>query len=335
MPVAQDKKQNLIETQPQIVINNHMHHPVEAASQQPSSVEIEKWGKRLRISAWILVVVGVAITLQCVYAGFNARKITQKILSGEFHGHHNWAPIIMPASIDRNEFELYDSIRVMAAAGFFLGVLITHSGAKAIRSTYMQSSKFAEKTFKRSLIRVAIIFMITIFLGHQARDAKHAFIAFQKEHGHKMAASHGEEEHHHSRKHWGRKLIADNAEEFRQMITPVKDSACDSIKTDKACHANTACSWCTSFAVPSSCNSVEDAKKLPAGVFMCDNIPTPSEKTQEEIDANAEEFRQMIAPVKDSACDSIKTDKACHANTACSWCTSFAVPSSCNSVEDA
>ena len=109
-----------------------------------------------------------------------------------------------------------------------------------------------------------------------------------------------------------------NAEEFRQMIAPVKDSACDSIKTDKACHANTACSWCTSFAVPSSCNSVEDAKKLPAGVFMCDNIPAPSaEQTDDDI------------------CDAISAENSCDKNSKCTWCRSAAVGNSCNSIEAA
>lgn len=37
-----------------------------------------------------------------------------------------------------------------------------------------------------------------------------------------------------------------------------------------SCDANTTCTWCKSAAVPSSCNTIADAKKLPPAVFSCD-----------------------------------------------------------------
>ena len=43
-------------------------------------------------------------------------------------------------------------------------------------------------------------------------------------------------------------------------------------KAQSACDANAACSWCTSAAVASACNTLEDAKKLPAAVFHCDKV---------------------------------------------------------------
>ena len=39
-----------------------------------------------------------------------------------------------------------------------------------------------------------------------------------------------------------------------------------------ACDADDACSWCSSAAVRSSCNTVADAKSLPAAVFKCDKL---------------------------------------------------------------
>lgn len=38
-----------------------------------------------------------------------------------------------------------------------------------------------------------------------------------------------------------------------------------------SCDADAGCVWCECSAVPSSCFSVEDAKKLPAAVFTCNS----------------------------------------------------------------
>ena len=46
---------------------------------------------------------------------------------------------------------------------------------------------------------------------------------------------------------------------------------CDPL-TEAQCHANSACSWCTSFAVRNKCNTVADAKALPSSIFICDNL---------------------------------------------------------------
>ena len=53
--------------------------------------------------------------------------------------------------------------------------------------------------------------------------------------------------------------------------TPAVD--CYDLFTDKTeCDASPACAWCDSAAVPSSCNTLEDAKSLPPAVFECDKI---------------------------------------------------------------
>jgi cathepsin X len=42
---------------------------------------------------------------------------------------------------------------------------------------------------------------------------------------------------------------------------------------EKTCNADAGCTWCKSGAVPPSCYALADAKKLPAGVFICDTKP--------------------------------------------------------------
>jgi hypothetical protein len=46
---------------------------------------------------------------------------------------------------------------------------------------------------------------------------------------------------------------------------------CRSNADQSSCDA-AGCSWCTSFAVANACNSIDDAKKLPSAVFVCDNL---------------------------------------------------------------
>ena len=41
---------------------------------------------------------------------------------------------------------------------------------------------------------------------------------------------------------------------------------------EDSCNADSACSWCRSAAVASSCNELNDAKHLPAAVFTCSKL---------------------------------------------------------------
>ena len=54
---------------------------------------------------------------------------------------------------------------------------------------------------------------------------------------------------------------------------PVEGGDCRSTNSDKSsCDAAAGCSWCTSFAVKSACNSIADARNLPSAVFVCDKL---------------------------------------------------------------
>ena len=86
---------------------------------------------------------------------------------------------------------------------------------------------------------------------------------------------------------------------------------CDPL-SESACHADSNCSWCTSFAVKNKCNTVADAKALPASIFICDNL-------------GVKDVEPCSHPDKDS----------CDADSTCSWCTSFAVKNKCNTIADA
>lgn len=136
------KKQTLVDSKPQVIINNHIHpsHPTKGTKAQPSTVEIETQGKRLKITAWILIAIGSICALNCIWGGFHARTLTEKILSGEFHkgswwNHHQASKFELPETIDRDEFALYDTIKTLCFFGIVLSMLIIRTGKKALVAT--------------------------------------------------------------------------------------------------------------------------------------------------------------------------------------------------------
>ena len=63
----------------------------------------------------------------------------------------------------------------------------------------------------------------------------------------------------------------------------------------KECDADAGCAWCKSAAVPSSCNTLEDAKRLPAGVFICDKVGEELTEVRAEPDPKKEYFQKIGA----------------------------------------
>jgi hypothetical protein len=57
-------------------------------------------------------------------------------------------------------------------------------------------------------------------------------------------------------------------------LAAANDDVCHSKHTDQTtCNADAACTWCQCGAVPSSCWTLENSKKLPSGVYRCDKQP--------------------------------------------------------------
>ena len=70
--------------------------------------------------------------------------------------------------------------------------------------------------------------------------------------------------------------VADSASTIAKIALPVAtlgddEDTCNALG-DGDCQANSICSWCTAGAVPSACHSLENAKHLPAAVFICSGL---------------------------------------------------------------
>ena len=71
--------------------------------------------------------------------------------------------------------------------------------------------------------------------------------------------------------------VADSASTIAKIALPVAtfgddEDTCGALGDSDSCQANSLCSWCTAGAVPSACHSLENAKHLPAAVFICTGV---------------------------------------------------------------
>ena len=69
-------------------------------------------------------------------------------------------------------------------------------------------------------------------------------------------------------------------------------------RSPSTCDADAACSWCVSFAVPSTCYTLDDAAALPGGVFECDKT-SEALSTVEIIDQPLEYTAEMAVNKKE------------------------------------
>jgi len=127
------------------------------------------------VCAWIFIAIGAISAIQCFWCALNARSITEKILSGDFkkggwwkkHHHHENAPTYaLPDSIDRDEFAIYDTVRMVCGAGFFLGMLILCTGKKALCAVWKEKPEFNKRVMKMTIVRVVLMVLCCIFMHH-------------------------------------------------------------------------------------------------------------------------------------------------------------------------
>jgi len=154
------------------------------------------------------------------------------------------------------------------------------------------------------------------------------------------------------------------------LATKVDDPCHAKYKNQTACDADTStgggCTWCKCAAVPSSCWTKENAKKLPAGVYTCDSLALTGKPLSPAAAAKPETHAELIHDLRtsvhhqtdtpitkavlpashslatkvDDPCHAkYKNQTACDADTStgggCTWCKCAAVPSSCWTKENA
>lgn len=89
----------------------------------------------------------------------------------------------------------------------------------------------------------------------------------------------------------------------KEVSSEIGDTSCLSIKDEDQCNgahdeAGLACVWCKCSAVPSECLSVDQAAKVPKGVFDCANVTTTVEHAKEEEEISAIMEQQPVTDKK-------------------------------------
>lgn len=182
----------------------------------------------------------------------------------------------------RDEFDLYDIFKNVAYITFFMSMV--HIGmCKAAKHTLLKKEKtFAKKMFKKSLFCFALFFMSYLVCRSEGKS----MMTIIKRHVPEIAAKFGEapvqaEDEEPAR---GRNLKA-----WDKYFSKSSDECKADNGNEKSCNKDPACVWCKCSAVPSSCFSVDDAKKLPAAVFQCDAKTDDEEESAANFDDQRED----------------------------------------------
>lgn len=209
-PQVEEADQRLV--QPTIIINNHVQQQSQPDQPvaQPSEEEVHKWGKRVRITSWIYVAVGVIGTLGSIHGWFNARFISNAILYG-MKPKHNEAPQ-EDRPMTRDEFAVYDIFSILSVLCIAFSIVLTRAGFKSLKATYAGSSKLTHRTLRCHVFRVLVLVAIIGYIHHRGKEMK------------AIAARH------HHREFEGRKL----AEEFPVEILNKTESANSTDKIEPA-----------------------------------------------------------------------------------------------------
>jgi len=302
-----------------------------------------------------LAIVGLLGVMKSVHTGFTARTKAWKIINGDHHGEE------MSEFVTRDEFALFDLMKILSVFGFFVSLIIMLYARWGFHAVKWQKSNFTRFLVCKSKWIFGFLIVLGLMMYPYGKEMKTIFK--RHHHGHKNMTADVETAdveteteafqprnlremrggHHHAR--FEMKAMLQN-------FVGDDEETCNA-HAESDCHADTKCSWCLSAAVKASCHSVENAKKLPAAIFSCDNLGMTEEQAQDES-----EMEQIIETVEEEAvkgeaqmekfmntlrgglgddeatCNANKDDASCDA-AGCSWCVCSAVPSACHSIENA
>ena len=212
--------------------------------------------------------------------------------------------------VTRDELELYDMMKNMSYAMFIMSASVIGMGKCGMRSVWREKSKVGKRMIKKSAIATTIIALFGVMIMHQGH------------HMHRIVKQYRKEDPEEEREEWRR-----SEDRFPEFLSA--NDACAFADAD-SCDAASACTWCKSAAVKSSCKDINDAKALPASIFSCDKLQDVEEIV--EPVHSVEELDMFMQP--NAVCSYADAD-SCDADDACTWCKSAAVKSACKDINDA
>ncbi|KAH9257677.1 hypothetical protein BASA81_004135 [Batrachochytrium salamandrivorans] len=91
----------------------------------------------------------------------------------------------------------------------------------------------------------------------------------------------------------------------QQQPPSIAQASCSVETSSASCNSNSECVWCESFAIPSKCYSVEDAQRLPEGVFTCahKDVPVLADEGDQALQVHFTSLA-VSEPADEPLCDS-------------------------------
>lgn len=176
------RRETLVSQQPHIVINNVMP-VVQPQTSELSTAEIDTNAKRLKITSWLLLIAGGYSTLACTGMLFNARKLSNLIITGEIkHGWHHKSTLNLPAELDRDEFGFYDIMRNVCIVAIVFSMIVVCTGKKALHAIRQQKSDLTAKIFKCTICKIVLMTLMFLYCGHISKDGHQMVVNFRKRH---------------------------------------------------------------------------------------------------------------------------------------------------------
>ena len=254
--------QPFVVNQPQSQPQQVVYIPVAAAPAQcpikEAELKVEKASKRVRTTSKVLMALGVMGVFCALIHGWGARDHAERIISGK-------KPWDRPPTreerkamgthfVTRDELELYDLMKGMSYLMFLISVLVIGMGKCGLRVVWREKSKVGKRVMKKSGIMLAFIAIFGICMVKQGGQMKQIKKQYKKDEPEEYMG------------------FEDEQRENRYLeFFSVSSAACAYSDAD-SCDADSACTWCKSAAVASSCKDINDAKALPPSIFSCDKI---------------------------------------------------------------
>ena len=136
------------------------------------------WAKRTKITAIIFMVVGAISLFQCMGIWMNAKKLSLKILTGNWHN----TPMKLEDYIDRDEFSFYDIMKNVAITSCFFSMFTFGIGKVAHCALKKEDKEFATKAFRCSVMKTLICVAIYMYTKNLGKDGRTVVESYRERH---------------------------------------------------------------------------------------------------------------------------------------------------------
>ena len=294
--------------------------------------EVEKYQTRIKYTSTSLIVIGAVGMAVSFYKMMTAGKHADHMINGHHgrphhpHHPHNRTEEMKPEGpkyVTHEQFELYDTLKTLASIFFFIFAKVCAIGKCGKMMVWRNRVGATHRLGKKSCLGFVLVLLMSLYAAHEGH---HVHMIMEKVHRNRPHHQ-GDE-----MKKFGRHLeesLVSQTQKPLLMTQLLKDdqSDCEKLSSETSCNAqNTKCSWCKAGAVADACNSIENAKRLPAAVFQCSNLGAEEKKEEKPVE---------IVKDDEDTCSALGDEDGCNSNDVCSWCKAGAVADACHSIENA